>query len=448
MIYYSIGFFVAALSLILINPKSVSNRWLVCFLICGGLGGVADIIKHGLQTGGFNAFAYIGIHVLNEYVTPYATLMFSLVYSDKFKPRTHKILAISLFIPVLLMIGALPSSNNLVLLLIWISPYYMATCFFLIHGVIHESYKPKKINRLITALIIVPTVISTYTFYNIFLIFQPDFDYFRYISVFLAYSFGLSSLLLLFGQGAFGIKLRFEKDVVESTRKAISSGTALLNHTIKNEITKISLCTNNLHALTRTESSAIHDQLDVITRSTQHMLDMVQRIQHQIQDIIVVEKPTFLIQLIEDSILTTIPIEAEHKITITRMYTLEIELWCDPVHMKEVLNNLIKNAVEAMNHKGQLILQIKKYKKGILLSIHDNGSGIHPDNMRYIFDPFFSTKKNHTNFGLGLTYCHHVMMQSGGSLKLESNSSNGTTAFLLFPYKKIIQEREILNGTN
>jgi signal transduction histidine kinase len=334
MIYYSIGFFVAALSLLLIHPKSESNRWLVCFLVCGGLGGVADIFKHSLQPGWLQEHAYLWIHVLNEYVTPYATLMFSIVYSDKFKPRTHKIFAFSLLAPVLWMMAVMPSSNNHLLLLIWISPYYIATCFFLIHGVIHESYKPKKINRFITALIVVPTVISAYIFYNIFLIFQPEFDYFRYISLFLAYSFGLSSLLLFFGQGAFGIKLRFEKDVVESTRKAISSGTALLNHTIKNEITKISLCTNNLHALTRTESTAIQDQLDVITRSTQHMLDMVQRIQHQIQDIIVVEKPTFLIQLIEESLHTVIPKIAEQKIAITTMYPLDIELWCDLVHMK------------------------------------------------------------------------------------------------------------------
>lgn len=90
-----------------------------------------------------------------------------------------------------------------------------------------------------------PTILAALLFINVAAVLTPDIDAFRYVSIFIIYSLSVA-LICTFIYGVLGVKLRFENDPLEGTMKAVSSGAVQLNHSIKNEIGKIAISSDNL----------------------------------------------------------------------------------------------------------------------------------------------------------------------------------------------------------
>ncbi|WP_197080946.1 sensor histidine kinase [Gordoniibacillus kamchatkensis] len=239
--------------------------------------------------------------------------------------------------------------------------------------------------------------------------------------------------------GMWGIKVRFERERYDYSMRALTLGTSILSHSLKNEISKI----NYLNERTKTyiengQPETAVEQLAVIHQITSHMLNMINRIKEKANNIILIERPYSLQTIIDYTIQTIAPIlEAKHMKLMTRCEA-DGELICDIDHLKEVLNNLCLNAVDAMR-PGEGVLEIStKYSKNKLtIAVKDNGSGIADANIEKIFDPFFTTKRNPDRFGLGLSYCYGVMQKHGGSILVaETERDKGTTFVLRFPGKQ------------
>src|SRR5690606_41814212 len=99
----------------------------------------------------------------------------------------------------------------------------------------------------------------------------------------------------------------------------------------------------------------------------------------------------------------------------------------------QVLLNLIKNAIQSINHvdragKIQLKAEMDEDNK-VIINIIDNGSGISPDILDQIFIPFFTTKKEGT--GIGLSLSKHIMRLHGGSLFVSCNGFSTTFSLKL-----------------
>ncbi len=103
--------------------------------------------------------------------------------------------------------------------------------------------------------------------------------------------------------------------------------------------------------------------------------------------------------------------------------------------LKQVLMNIILNAVQVMPDGGTLKVFTEESESYIALSVCDQGSGIDPENVEKIFDPFFSTKDKGT--GLGLTIAHKIMQSHNGFIKAENNEDIGSTFSLYFPKKGV-----------
>jgi two-component system, sporulation sensor kinase E len=97
----------------------------------------------------------------------------------------------------------------------------------------------------------------------------------------------------------------------------------------------------------------------------------------------------------------------------------------DAGQMKQVLVNLIKNAMQAMTRNGTLTVQTGHTPDAVWVSIADTGGGIPPDQISHIFEPFFTTKKKGT--GLGLMIVQRIVRQHGGRIEVESDVGQGTT---------------------
>lgn len=105
--------------------------------------------------------------------------------------------------------------------------------------------------------------------------------------------------------------------------------------------------------------------------------------------------------------------------------------WCDITALKQVLLNLILNAVRAMNGKGKLWIHGKKNNSKICISVRDSGPGMSDDIKDRIFDPFYSAKD--TGPGLGLSIAKGVIERHHGTLQIESCEGKGTTFFIELP---------------
>jgi signal transduction histidine kinase len=107
-------------------------------------------------------------------------------------------------------------------------------------------------------------------------------------------------------------------------------------------------------------------------------------------------------------------------------------LEADPNQMKQVLLNILKNALEAVDSGDEIILKSGVEDGYIWFSVKDNGPGIPPEVLEKIFDPFFTTKEKGT--GLGLAVIHKIITDHQGTVAVESEPGKGATVTVKLPW--------------
>lgn len=108
-----------------------------------------------------------------------------------------------------------------------------------------------------------------------------------------------------------------------------------------------------------------------------------------------------------------------------------LEAQIDAAKIRQVLLNLIQNAAEAMEDGGTVTVRASEFPEGggIVLAVQDDGPGIPPDQLKRVFEPFFSTKFSGT--GLGLAIARSLVEQHGGTLQVDSEVGKGTNFYLI-----------------
>ena len=121
------------------------------------------------------------------------------------------------------------------------------------------------------------------------------------------------------------------------------------------------------------------------------------------------------------------------KIAVQKKFRYLTPITIDKEQIKQVILNLLMNAIQAMPDGGQLELggQITEDSRWVKLFIQDSGIGIPPEDMNKLFDPFFSTKEG--GIGLGLSIAHRIIDQHGGKIEVESTPGKGTLFTLSLP---------------
>jgi signal transduction histidine kinase len=111
------------------------------------------------------------------------------------------------------------------------------------------------------------------------------------------------------------------------------------------------------------------------------------------------------------------------------------EVSVDSDRIKQVLINLIINAVHSMPDGGKVDISIKGVrapKRGVEISVSDEGAGISEEDLSRVFDPFYTTKSDGT--GLGLAVSMKIVKDHGGDLSIDSTINCGTTCKIFLPY--------------
>ncbi len=126
---------------------------------------------------------------------------------------------------------------------------------------------------------------------------------------------------------------------------------------------------------------------------------------------------------------------AQSDVEFTSKIDPAISTFCgDKTKLREVLINILKNAYEASQPNQTISFDASLQGNNLVISVRDTGCGIPEEQLATIFEPFVTTKKEGT--GLGLAICDHVIKAHGGTIKVSSTPSVGTTFCITLPTKE------------
>ncbi|RED58014.1 signal transduction histidine kinase [Cohnella lupini] len=435
MIYSAVVDLALAGFLSLYGPKQASNRWAVLFFVFVGLGSLSDAVTYS----DLRSFFFF----LLQACAPYGFAMFAIAYSDKMTRRVQKVLAYALILPPVITLFISPLRPEIrfdfVLMLLWAAPYYLGGCFLLVYSYIGEKDRVKRKYRLLAMCFFVPPIIAIVVFDRINRAVNQHFD--GYLSITIVAWCGFAFFLVAAIRfGILGVRIKFEKQLHDQKIKGIATGAAMYNHAMKNRIINIDMLTGRVKEWVESQrNEQINNDIERIMAETQQVMHMVKRIQKQIEDVELEEEPANAIDMMKLALHSNRHLLEGKSFTVTTEYSVIGDMTCDKLHLQEVFNNLIINAVDAAeNEGGSLAIGIHESKGGIRIDFADNGKGMSKEAATRIFDPFYSTKQREENFGLGLSYCRMIMRKHGGSIKAVSHPGEGTIFTLRFPkYRKL-----------
>ena len=134
-----------------------------------------------------------------------------------------------------------------------------------------------------------------------------------------------------------------------------------------------------------------------------------------------------------DSTLNVVWNELKYKATVTKDYGDLPEVQCYPHQLNQVFMNLLVNAAQAIEKKGEISIMTRALDGQVEINISDTGSGIPKENLSRIFDPFFTTKEVGKGTGLGLNVAYNIIQKHKGTIDLESEVGKGTTFSIRIP---------------
>ena len=134
--------------------------------------------------------------------------------------------------------------------------------------------------------------------------------------------------------------------------------------------------------------------------------------------------------------LTNIP--AGKKVSFSTAFPPDMpDLTADPVHVANVLSNLIENAIKYSGEEVNIDIVVLWNQQGVELTVSDNGFGIAPDERRKVFDKFYRSShlpdKQIPGIGLGLSYVRQIIEAHHGSVSLRSELGEGTRITINLP---------------
>jgi signal transduction histidine kinase len=178
------------------------------------------------------------------------------------------------------------------------------------------------------------------------------------------------------------------------------------------------------------------DDQDQYSRLTELMLGEVHRLSVIVNQFLSLARPLELkpealwVQDLLNDLATLMADEAlQSKVRVRVVAPLTLpQLTADAEYLRQALLNLILNGLQAMPEGGTLTLEANKSSGNFLIGVTDTGSGIAPENLARIFEPYFTTKASGS--GLGLAITRRIVEAHGGTVAV-TNEAGGGCRFLI-----------------
>ena len=134
-----------------------------------------------------------------------------------------------------------------------------------------------------------------------------------------------------------------------------------------------------------------------------------------------------------DSTITIIWNKLKYHCTIHKEYGDIPEIVCLPNQLNQVFMNLLINAAQAIEKKGDITIRTSSHDQEVWVEISDTGQGIAPENLTHLFEPFFTTKPVGKGTGLGLSISANIISNHHGRIEVDSKVGHGTTFRVCLP---------------
>ena len=227
---------------------------------------------------------------------------------------------------------------------------------------------------------------------------------------------------------------RFQEMLVRQEKMAVlGQVSASISHELRTPLTGIKNSVYFLKALgvekmnpkISDHMSIINMEVDACVRVINNMLDFVRPKEP-------IKKPSRLEAVVNESIGSAVMPSA---IKVKTDFGKDLPtIMLDPFQMRQVFDNIVKNAIDAMSTGGGELTVTVKVDDGLaVVEFKDTGIGIAPENLNKIFDPLYSTTP--TGAGLGLTIVRQFVEAHGGSIEVQSLIEKGTTFRIKLPIR-------------
>ncbi len=229
---------------------------------------------------------------------------------------------------------------------------------------------------------------------------------------------------------------RTQEDLVRSERLALTGTlTAQLSHEINNPVHNIqSLLSSSLRKIRHDDPahelvSVALDEVNRLAGLTRQMLDMYRGAPDQVERL-----PVNVIDLVDDVVRMCRESFAGKGISIDVSAGSGVPaVRGSRDKLKQVFLNLLLNARDAMPHGGTISIGARAEGGNVVVHVDDTGTGIPPEHVHRIFDAFFTTKKEVSGVGLGLSVTHGIIHQHGGTITVQSTTGKGARFTITLP---------------
>ena len=147
-------------------------------------------------------------------------------------------------------------------------------------------------------------------------------------------------------------------------------------------------------------------------------------------------RDSYLLKFVCQEVLILLRGQTPDNVDIQLVISGDVILFADKQKIQQVFINLLKNSFDALTDGGIIRIRAWQYQTELKITISDNGPGIPTQVQKKIFDPFFTTKDTGQGSGLGLFIVHDIIIQHGGSIRVES-TGEGTAFIIRLPQEEV-----------
>ena len=183
---------------------------------------------------------------------------------------------------------------------------------------------------------------------------------------------------------------------------------------------------------------AIHKELATIDTAAIRVKGITRKLQDMGRSRILSSTQCDVNALLDETLirLKKVEFKAKNIETVTRYSPDLPQIPGEPNSLRQVFSNILINAADAIDQKGVITISTGMQENMVSVTIADTGKGIPLDNLKRIFNPFFTTKRAGKGTGLGLSIAASIVKYMGGTIKVNSVQGTGSSFTILLPTKE------------